>query len=266
MIVLIPMGGKGSRFTDAGYTINKACIPTTDRHSGKKLPMILCAMKDIPGICNSKNKIICVDLPLHRDNGIEKAILNLFPNTTFIHDEARLDQAFACFLAREFLQNDEELFIAACDNGISYDKKAFEEACMDADALVISHSDDDNIAQNPSAHSWLKLKDKNHRQLSEISIKKPISDDYMQDHATTGMFWFKHANVFLEHLEDMIEKKDMIDGKYYVDRAIQYIIDAQLKVQYFDVRYIGWGTPQDYENYEKTITYWRSFAQKERFI
>ncbi|MDG1436743.1 MAG: hypothetical protein P8P83_03030 [Rickettsiaceae bacterium] len=31
MIILIPMGGKGTRFADAGYTINKACIPTTDR-------------------------------------------------------------------------------------------------------------------------------------------------------------------------------------------------------------------------------------------
>ena len=61
MIILIPMGGKGSRFTDAGYTTNKACILTTDRHSGRKSPMILCAMKDIPGIYNPKNKIICVD-------------------------------------------------------------------------------------------------------------------------------------------------------------------------------------------------------------
>ena len=79
-------------------------------------------------------------------------------------------------------------------------------------------------------------------------------------------FGFKRANVFLEHLENMIKRKDMIDGKYYVDRVIQYMIDAGLKVQYFDVRYIGWGTPQDYENYEKTIAYWRDFAQKEGFI
>ena len=261
MIILIPMGGKGSRFVDAGYTINKASLLTTDRHSGKKLPMVLCAMKDIPGIYNPKNKIICVDLPLHKENGIEKVILDVFPNTIFIHDDARLDQAYGCFLARDFLQSDEELFIAACDNGISYDKKVFKEACSQSDALVISHSNDDNIAQDPYAHSWLKLKDKN--QLSGISIKQTISVDYMQDHATTGMFWFKHANIFLKHLEDMINRRDTVNGKYYVDKVIQYVIDAGLLVQYFDVRYIGWGTPLDYENYEKTIEYWRGFVEKE---
>ena len=58
MIILIPMGGKGSRFTDAGYVTNKACIETTDRHSGNILPMILCAMKDIPGIDDQQNKIM----------------------------------------------------------------------------------------------------------------------------------------------------------------------------------------------------------------
>ncbi len=266
MIILIPMGGKGSRFADAGYTTNKACIPTTDRYSGKKLPMILCAMKDIPGIHNPKNKIICVDLPLHKENGTEKAILDTFPNTIFIHDNMRLDQAFGCFLAREFLQSDEELFIGTCDNGISYDKKVFEEACIGADALVISHRNDDNIAHNPSAHSWLKLKDKSHKELSGISVKQTISSDYMKDHATTGMFWFKHANIFLEHLEDMIKRKDTIDDKYYVDKVIQYVIDIGLNVQYFDVRYIGWGTPQDYENYERTIAYWREFAEKDGLI
>ena len=57
MIILIPMGGKGSRFLEAGYTENKACLLTTDRHSGKKLPMIICAMKDLPGIQDKKNTL-----------------------------------------------------------------------------------------------------------------------------------------------------------------------------------------------------------------
>ena len=127
MIILLPMGGKGSRFVDAGYTTNKACIPTIDRHSGKKLPMVICAMKDIPGIYDTKNKIICVDLPLHKENGTEKIILDIFPNTTFIHDNVRWDQAYGCFLARKFLQTDEQLLIGTCDNGLSYDKNPLKK-------------------------------------------------------------------------------------------------------------------------------------------
>jgi len=265
MIILIPMGGKGSRFTDAGYTINKACLPITDRHTGKKTPMVLCAMKDIPGIDNPKNKIICVNRDFHEKNGTEKIIREFFPNTTFIHDHVMLDQAFGCFLTREFLQSDDELFIGACDNGIVYDKKAFDQACKKFDVLMISHTNDDNIAQNPNAHSWAKLKD-NSKELKAISLKQIVSDNPMNDHATTGMFWFKKASDFLTHLEEMIWKKDTFNGKYYVDKVLQYYIDAGLKVGYFDVKYICWGTPQDYENYEKTIEYWKEFTKNEGLI
>ncbi len=139
------MGGKGTRFSDAGYKINKACIPTTDRHSGKKLPMVICAMKDIPGIHDPKNKIICVDRDFHEHNGTEQIIRDFFPNTTFIHDHVLLDQAYGCFLAREFLQTDDELFIGACDNGMIFDAEEFRQARLEADVLMISHSNDDNI-------------------------------------------------------------------------------------------------------------------------
>ena len=262
MIILIPMGGRGTRFADAGYTTNKACILTTDLHTGEKLPMVVCAMKDVPEINNPKSQIICVDRDFHETNGTEGVIKSFFPQATFIHDHVMLDQAFGCFLAREFLQSDEELFIGACDNGIAYDQGTFDQLRKEFDVLMISHTNDDNIAQNPNAHSWARLKP-NGKELEAISLKQTVSDTPMNDHATTGMFWFKKASDFLTHLEDMIWKKDTLDGKYYVDKVLQYCIDAGLKVGYFDVKYICWGTPVDYENYEKTIAYWKEFVRQE---
>ncbi len=262
MIILIPMGGKGIRFAEAGYEVNKACIATTDRHTGNKLPMVICAMKDIPGINNKDSKIICVDRDFHETNGTEAKIHEFYPNTVFIHDHVMLDQAYGCFLAREFLQSDDELFIGACDNGIEIDLAAFEEAKKNADILMISHTNDENIAQNPNAHSWAKLKSDN-KTLEAISLKKIISDTPLQDHATTGMFWFKKASIFLQYLEEMIWSKDTLNGKYYVDKVIQYCINAGLIIQCFDVKYICWGTPIDYENYENTLKYWKEFSQKE---
>ena len=32
------------------------------------------------------------------------------------------------------------------------------------------------------------------------------------------------------------------------------------------IRYIGWGTPKDYEEYQKTYEYWRSFLKNEKII
>ena len=64
----------------------------------------------------------------------------------------------------------------------------------------------------------------------------------------------------------MIEKKDMLEGKYYVDKVIQYFIDEGFVVQYFDVKYLCWGTPKDYEDYEEILKYWNKFYNNEKWL
>ena len=265
MIILVPMGGKGSRFIQAGYATNKACILTTDRHTGDKLPMVVCAMKDIPGINDPANKIVCVDRDFHETDGTEQTIRSFFPNTVFVHDTILLDQAYGCYLAKEHLKNDEELFIGTCDSGLIYDKILFDQYRKEFDVLMIGHSGDDNIEHNPNAHSWAKLKPDG-RELAGISLKQTLGQNFMHDHATTGMFWFKKARDFLVQLEEMIVRKDTFDGKYYVDKVLQYCIDSGLRVGHFDVKYICWGTPFDYEKYENTLIYWKEFLKREDSI
>jgi len=39
MIILVPMGGKGSRFEKKGYKVNKSILPVTSRFDGSSNPM-----------------------------------------------------------------------------------------------------------------------------------------------------------------------------------------------------------------------------------
>ena len=126
---------------------------------------------------------------------------------------------------------------------------------------MLSHTNDANIEQNPEAHSWALLK-KDKVSLSGLSFKKSISNNPMADHATTGMFWFKSSKIFLKYLEQMIWGNDSESGKFYVDKILNYYIRDRLVVKKFDVNYICWGTPLDYEQYEKTLKYWREFNKK----
>ena len=263
MIVLIPMGGKGSRFADEGYNLNKALIPVTSRNNGKKHPMALSAMLDIPWCRTDSTKIICVNSLEHFKNGLENKIKRSFPQTIFIHDHIKLDQAFGCFLAREFLETNDELFIGACDNGFNINLKAFNKLKETSDAIMLSHTDDLNIEQNPQAHSWASLMNDGET-LDCLSFKKTVSNHPMNDHATTGMFWFRSAKIFLRYLEEMIWSKDSENGKFYVDKILNYYIKDQLIVEKFDVDYICWGTPSDYEYYESTLKYWTEFKKLHR--
>ena len=123
---------------------------------------------------------------------------------------------------------------------------------------MISHTNDTNIENNPNAHSWALL-NKQRNQIKKISLKKTVSKNFMQDHATTGMFWFKNSSIFVEKLEKMIGNKDTLNGKYYLDNLLNYYVRDGSRVGFFDVNYVCWGTPDDYEQYENTLTYWKKF-------
>lgn len=263
MIILMPMAGKGTRFSKEGYKTNKASIPTFNRHTGELLNMVTCSLLDIPESRNSSSKIICISKDFHANDGTEQEIRDHFTNPIFIHDHVMLDQAFGCYLAREHLLNEEDLFIGACDTGFNMDIIKFQELKQTSDCIVLTHSNDKNIASNPNAHSWLVLaQNKNQNRVLEISLKQTVSKDYMNDYATTGLFWFKHSYQFINLLEEMIWNKDNLNGKYYIDQLINYYLKEKLKVNFININYFGWGTPEDYEAYQACFKYWESFHKK----
>ena len=259
------MGGLGSRFTDAGYTTQKSQLPVMDRHSKTEKPMIICAMKDIPGIYDEGNTVICVNRPIHAKDGTQAAITAEFPKTIFIHDHVLLDQAFACFLAREYLSKDEELFVACCDNGMIFDHDNFIKQKHGVDCVVLSHCGDLNIEKNPNAHSWLELEN-NSKLVKNVSIKKILSDQFMHDHATTGSFWFSSASKFLEALEILLSSSQSISTKRWIDEVLDVLISQKNKVTYFDVEYLCWGTPEDYETYQASFRYWKGYLDANRWL
>lgn len=265
MIVLLPMGGLGSRFRNAGYHQNKPSIPVTDRKTGDKVPMVIAALRDIPNIYNDDTKIVCVNRDFHAHDGTEEILRCEFKNIVFIHDHVLLDQAVACLLAREYLATDDELFIASCDNGADFPLEEFSKKKESCDALLISHSNDDNIARDPFSHSWVKL-DKNENWIEGISVKKPLNDNFMKDHATTGMFWFRHANIFLRSLEIFLSKDGTLLEKNVVDAVIQTCLEGGFKISYLDVRFFCWGTPEEYEIYERTINYWTDYINENKWF
>lgn len=257
--LLIPMAGAGSRFADAGYKTSKPLIPTTDRRTGQKIPMIVAATLDMPNAHDKNTRIIYIDRDFHRDSGVHDEIKAYFPQAEFLTiDYLTAGQAATCMLAKDMLDPEDDLFIGACDNGLAYDQEAFASACINSDALVISHTNDSNISRNPNAHSWLHILPDG-QTVSGMAIKKTVSDAPMNDHATTGMFWFKKAKYFTDATTTMMNANDKSGGEFYVDNVVQYVIQNNQKVGFLDVTYLCWGTPKDYEDYEATLDYWKNF-------
>lgn len=260
------MAGAGQRFADEGYKTHKPAIPTIDRRDGKKYPMVVCATKDLPYVAADGENVTYIDRTFHKNDGVEDEILKHYAKASFITVEQLTEgQACTCLLAKEKINNEEELLIAGCDNGMVMDDNTFYNLTKKCDVIVFTYRHNEAVLANPDAYGWVKV-DQNNKIIG-LSIKKAISDTPMEDHAIVATFWFRHGSDFVKAAERMISQNDRINGEFYVDEVIRHAMESGLDARVFEIdRYIGWGTPGDYEKYMATINYWKEFVNSEKFL
>lgn len=257
--ILIPMAGAGQRFADAGYTVHKPAIMTVDRVTGQEKPMVVCATKDLPGVAADGSNVIYVDRNFHQTDGVEDAIRAWYPQAAFITvDHLTEGQACTCMLAEPYLDPEQPLLIAGCDNGMDIDRDAFDALMKECDCIVFTYRHNEAVLANPNAYGWM-IADADGN-ITGTSIKKAISDRPMEDPAVVATFWFRRAAVFIEATKKMIAENDRINGEFYVDQTVKHVLDLGYRAKIFDIdRYVGWGTPADYEGYQKTWNYFKAF-------
>lgn len=264
--ILIPMAGAGQRFADAGYSVHKPAIMTVDRATGEEKPMVVCATADLPGVARKGSNVIYVDRTFHKADGVEEAIRAYYPKASFITiDHLTEGQACTCMLAKDRLDPEEPLLIAGCDNGMDIDRAAYEALQQECDCIVFTYRHNESVLSNPNAYGWMITDGEGN--ITGTSIKKAISDTPMEDPAVVATFWFRRAQIFLDATEKMILEDDRINGEFYVDQVAKHVLDLGYRAKIFDIeRYVGWGTPADYESYQKTWKYFKEFMLREHGI
>lgn len=247
-INLIPMAGAGQRFADVGYTLPKPLIPV----AGK--PMIVHAAESLPKadkwifVCRAQH---LAEAPLERE--LKKSFQ---PAEIISVDKLTEGQACTCLLAKDRLEPDAMLTIGACDNAMTYNADAFASslASPDTDAIIWTFRNNPAVLQDPRMYGWVDVDEKG--RVRRVSVKVPISDQPMKDHAIIGAFTFKRAKDFVSAAEAMIRADRRIRGEFYVDEVMNVAVEQGLRVSVFEVnRYICWGTPRDLETYN----YWRGY-------
>lgn len=252
MNILIPMAGAGSRFKKEGYKNSKPLILVNEN------PMVVEATNHLPK--GDKYIYICMSNNIENDH-VDKLIKKHYPDSQFIVVKKLTDgQASTCLLAKDEINNNEELIIGACDNGMIWDTKKFLFEKKDADCLVWTFRNNVTVKNNPKAYGWVELNYK--KEAKRVSVKSPISNNPTSDHAIVGTFWFKKGKYFVDAAEKMINKNRRINNEFYVDECINEIIQSGLKAKVFEVdKYICWGTPNDLKIYE----YWQQFHKTQNF-
>jgi NDP-sugar pyrophosphorylase family protein len=245
--LLLPMAGKGSRFSDEGYLLPKPMIDV----NGK--PMIIQSVNCLPK--SDTNVFIC--LSEHINNFNLKDVLNSnYDNVKIVEiDDTTDGQARTCQIGLDMsnVNLENPILISACDNGVYYDTKKYQDLLDDEsiDIIVWSFRNNQASKTNPNAYAWLDVDDNGF--IKYVSCKKFIYDDPLKTHAIIGTMFFRKGKYFVEGFKKNIEENIRTNNEFYVDDVLNQNIKNGLKVKVFEVEnYICWGTPNDY----RTYNYW----------
>ncbi len=240
---LIPMAGLGTRFSSAGYRLSKPLIEVSG------VPMIIKVIRDLPTV----DKWIFVMRQEHFDYGVDQLIKREIENVIFLEDPDPQGQASTCMIAEKELNDNDELFIAACDNGFLFDSAKFDslKSNKDIDSIIWTFTQMETLKRNPDAWGWYKLEADN-QTISDISVKVPVSENPYNDHAVTATFYFRKAKDFIDSIKLMVSENYRINNEFYVDAVPRFLQKLNKKTVIFDVDlYVGWGKPDDLYDYER---------------
>jgi hypothetical protein len=218
------------------------------------LPMIVRAARSLPEcdlwifVCRAEHiSAARIDITLQR----------LFqPCRVIAVDHLTQGQACTCLLARGELRSDDVLTIGACDNAMTWDRAAYDQQFTrgQTDFLVWTFRRNPAVLQDPRMYGWVKTDADGN--VAGVSVKVPISDTPMEDHAVIGAFTFRRAGLFLDACDDMVRANSRIKNEFYVDNAVNFAIACGARGQPFEVgRYVCWGTPRDLDTYN----YWHGY-------
>jgi len=245
MNVILPMAGIRSRFVKEGFKIDKPLIEVDNQ------PMFINSLNFL----SNEHKFFFIFNQKLLNHNIDNYIKNNFINfKNIIINEVTEGQASTCMLAEQYIDEDEELLIAPCDSTVKFIDKKFEELKDNSDCIVFTFKNNLCVNNNPNQYGWVNVNSNN--KIINFSIKKSISDIPTNDNAIVGIFWFKKSKYFFNSVRKLIHENSRINGEFYVDESLKYILNSDLKINIFEVDlYICWGTPNDLYKYN----YWKRY-------
>jgi HAD superfamily hydrolase (TIGR01509 family) len=232
--VLIPMAGLGSRFQDAGYTFPKPIIDV------KGKPMIQAVIDNL----NLDANFIYVVQKEHIAKYNLDMLLNLITPKCKIIEVEGITEGAACttLLARDYLDNNNPLIIANCDQLIEWNSNEFMYKMIEqkVDAGIVTFT-----ATHPK---WSFVKVDEYDYITEVAEKNPISDI-----ATVGIYYWSNGSDYIKYADQMISKNIRVNGEFYVCPIFNEAINDNKKIKRFNVEKMwGIGTPEDLNYFIKT--------------
>ena len=227
------MAGEGSRFAKEGYQFPKPLIDV----SGK--PMIQRVVENLD--FDAEYIFLVRKEHMEKYEGLLGTLTQITDSRCRIVPVEQLTEGAACtaLLAKEYINNDEDLLIANSDQIIEYEKENFNllKNLANIDAVVFTFN-----AVHPK---WSFVKTNSRGFITEVAEKNPISNI-----ATCGIYWYRKGSDYIKYAESMISKNIRVNNEFYIAPIYNELIaDGKRLIPFYVHKMHGIGTPEDLKTY-----------------
>jgi NDP-sugar pyrophosphorylase family protein len=233
MNIVIPMAGLGSRFPKDKYYLPKPLIDV----NGK--PMITRAIESL-GMDGQYHFVL-------RNDEFLKITQDVISRTVdkprfVVVDKTTDGPACSVLLFKEFIDNEDELIAANCDQIMEWDSRLFFHNVRLYDGAVVTYYSDTD------KNSYVKI-DKRGRAV-QFAEKEVISNISLN-----GIHYWKKGQYFVDSACDMIEADHRApNGEFYIAPSYNYMINKELEVGIYHIpieQHHAVGVPIDLERFLK---------------
>ena len=246
MKIIIPMAGSGQRFIDRGYSDPKPLIKVNGKMIIEYVLEMFSPTDDYVFVCNDD----------HLENtNMREVLTSLVPSAKIVSmPPHKLGPVYSVKQVYDCIEDDEEVIVSYCDNPYLWDKEEFANHIKnnDLDGCVISHSGFHPHSLNHTKMAFMKT---NNGLVEEIKEKECYTDDPMNEHASTGTYYFSRGRDIKKYFDIAIDEDVSYNGEYYVTLVYNLLIRDGLRIGYYDTPFATvMGTPEEVENFESWVS------------
>lgn len=233
--LIMPMGGKGSRFFEDGFAVPKPLIML----NGK--PFLYWAIQSVVKFVAVKD-VICVVLQEHiEEHQIDQVIRQYYPQAKIVVIPEVLDgPVLTCLKGLAEIKDDDPILFNDCDH--LFTSEAFYEFC--------EQGYDDNIdgalltfKANDPKYSFLEYDDKG-------NVMRTVEKEVVSDCAICGAYYVKNKEIFQFAADDYL--KECSYREFFVSGIYNVLAKERKVIKGFrtDI-HISFGTPTEYYEAEE---------------
>lgn len=247
MKIIVPMAGTGNRFLLKGYVDPKPLIKVNGKRIIEYVLEMFSKNDDIIFICNEEHLA---------QTEMREILSHLSPGSKIVSMPAhKLGPVHTVMAAFNELDDDEDVLISYCDNPFLWNIEDFKShvKIRNLDGCILTHT-----GFHPHTLSSTKMafvKENSKGLVEEIQEKKCYTSNPMDEHASTGVYYFKSGRLVKKYFADQVKKDLHYNGEFYVTLTYNLLISDGLRVGYYDTPHVTvFGTPEEVENFEAWST------------